>query len=73
MSTLELGTAARLDLDNTKLIVAGGSQAGTWNSGLNAYDGITGLVQAGRNGGTWNGASGIITSRPAANRRRQTS
>src|SRR5206468_11697879 len=27
------------------------------------YTGVTGLVRAGRNGGAWNGANGIVTSR----------
>ncbi len=67
VSTLNLGTASRLDLSNTKMIVAGGSQVGAWNASIpNAYDGISGLVQIGRNGGAWNGTRGIITSQTQA-------
>ena len=58
----------KMDLQNNKLIVkgpaAGGSAAlGSWNG--TAYDGITGLVASGRNGGGWNG-SGIVTSQSNA-------
>jgi hypothetical protein len=53
----------RLDLSNNKLIVAGAGTSGAWNG--SAYTGVTGLVVAGRNGGTWNG-TGIITSQSTA-------
>ncbi len=69
-SVLNSITAAggKMDLQNNKLIVkgaAGGGSAtlGAWNG--SAYDGITGLVAAGRNGGGWNG-SGIVTSQTNA-------
>jgi hypothetical protein len=36
------------------------SPVGVWTGG--AYNGITGLIQTGRNGGGWDGSTGIITS-----------
>jgi hypothetical protein len=47
-----------LDVTNNNVILSDtvGSRFGT------SYTGITGLIAQGRNGGTWNGASGIITS-----------
>ena len=56
---------AKLDLTNTKLIVAGGSQTGTFTGG--AYTGISGLVRTGMGTITgaqpsWNGTGGIVTS-----------
>ena len=52
----------KLDLADNKLI-ASSESVGSWN-GSN-YDGITGLVASGRNGGFWTG-SGIVTSMTAA-------
>ncbi|HYO10243.1 MAG TPA: PEP-CTERM sorting domain-containing protein [Tepidisphaeraceae bacterium] len=54
---LTVAAGATLDLTDNKLVTdaAVGTFAGS------AYDGVTGLVQSGRNGGAWNG-SGIITS-----------
>jgi hypothetical protein len=49
---------AKLDLTDNKVAVTGGN-VGTAAGGT--YDGISGLVQSGRNGGDWSG-SGIITS-----------
>src|SRR6185437_4682776 len=61
-------TAGKMDLQNNKLIVKGSAGGGTatlgaWNG--SAYDGITGLIAAGRNGGAWNG-NGIVTSQSNA-------
>jgi autotransporter-associated beta strand protein len=54
--------SGKLDVKDNKAILT--SQAlGTWN--VNAYTGVTGMVAAGRNGGTWNGG-GITTSMPDA-------
>jgi hypothetical protein len=60
VSSLTVG--GRLDLTDNKLIVASGT-VGSWN-GVN-YDGVAGLIKAGRNFGSWDG-SGIITSMTAA-------
>jgi hypothetical protein len=43
---------------------SGASPIGAWNG--SAYDGITGAIASGRNGGTWDGASGIVTTQPQA-------
>jgi fibronectin-binding autotransporter adhesin len=55
-------SSGKVDLSNNKLVTA--SPAGTWN-GSN-YDGVTGLVQTGRNGGGWAGTTGIVTSQTQA-------
>ena len=65
LSTSDVSTLAvngKLNLTNNKLIVAGGS-VGRWTG--SAYDGISGLIKSGRNGGAWNG-NGIVTSMPPA-------
>jgi hypothetical protein len=57
-------------LKNNDLVVdyTSVSPVGTWTG--SAYNGVSGLVQTGRNGGAWNGATGIITSLgEAANRK----
>jgi hypothetical protein len=56
-----LSVSGRLDLKDNRLITpaAVGSATGS------VYNGVTGLVQSGRNGGAWDG-SGIVTSSPAA-------
>lgn len=62
VTSLVLGAAGKLDLSNNKLVTAnapGSATAGT-------YNGVQGLVQSGLNGGTWDGARGIITSQPTA-------
>jgi autotransporter-associated beta strand protein len=52
---------AKIDLSDNKMITT--DSAGTATGAT--YNGIQGLVQSGRNGGTWNG-SGIVTSQPNA-------
>jgi autotransporter-associated beta strand protein len=59
--------AGKLDLTDGKLISTAAGQTGDWDSGSSHYTGISGLVQTGRNGGSWDGASGIISSTAAAN------
>ncbi|MEA2711447.1 MAG: hypothetical protein QOF78_4048, partial [Phycisphaerales bacterium] len=50
----------KLDLTDNKLIVAGGAaNIGSPTGGV--YSGVTGLIQSGMNGGTWDGV-GLITS-----------
>jgi filamentous hemagglutinin len=49
----------KIDLQDNKLIVTTAGQTGAWNG--SAYDGVTGMVAAGRNAGDWAG-SGIVTS-----------
>src|SRR6185295_5412934 len=57
------GNGAQLDLKNNHLI-ARSTPVGTLGSG-NTYTGMSGMIQAGRNGGAWNG-SGIVTSQSDA-------
>jgi hypothetical protein len=61
IKSLSVGGGGKLDLGDNKMIVdySGASPIGSWTG--SAYDGITGLIQSGRNGGAWNG-NGIITS-----------
>jgi len=64
--SLSIPAGGKLDLVNNDLVVdySGASPIGSWTG--SAYDGITGLIQSGRNGGAWNG-NGIITSAASAN------
>ena len=55
---LTINAGAKLDLADNDLIVSG-QPVGTLSGA--AYTGVTGLIQAGRNGGNWNG-SGIVSS-----------
>jgi autotransporter-associated beta strand protein len=57
--TLAITGDGKLDITDNKLIVTAGA-LGTWNG--TAYTGITGLIQAGRGDGSWNGTTGIVTS-----------
>ena len=63
---MNLGAAGKLDLKDNDLIVdySTVSPVGTWTG--SSYNGITGLVQSGRNGGAWDGARGIISSSAAS-------
>ncbi len=63
--TTSVTIAGSLDLANNDLVVdyADASPIGVWNG--SAYDGITRLIESGRNGGGWTGG-GIITSMTAA-------
>jgi len=65
-TALTIGGTGKLDLADNDLVVnyTDASPIGAWNG--SAYDGITGLIQSGRNGGGWTG-NGIITSMTAAN------
>jgi hypothetical protein len=65
VAALTIPAGGNLDLKDNKLIIpAGGSGGvGSWN-GSN-YDGVTGMIKSGRNGGSWTG-SGIVTSMAAA-------
>ena len=58
VNQIAVGTAATLDLQRNSVIVRNGT-AGTWSA--TGYDGLTGLIVSGRNGGAWNG-TGITTS-----------
>ncbi|HYO08317.1 MAG TPA: autotransporter-associated beta strand repeat-containing protein [Tepidisphaeraceae bacterium] len=60
----------KLDLKDNRLIVSGAAgatpgTAGAWDTATGKYTGVLGLVQAGRNGGAWNG-TGIITTQAGA-------
>jgi hypothetical protein len=63
MDTLSISDSARLDLTSNKLVI-GTTPIGTAGGG-GIYDGISGMIQSGRNGGNWTG-SGIVTSQSAA-------
>src|SRR5207248_906363 len=55
-------TSARLDLNDNHLITT--SPVGNTIGG-GAYDGVSGLIQSGRNGGGW-GGSGVVTTQSNA-------
>jgi len=55
---LDFQQGAKLNLNDNTMIVKSGS-VGQWNG--SKYDGVSGWIAAGRNGGGWSG-SGIITS-----------
>jgi hypothetical protein len=61
VASLQLN-GGKLDLKDNDLVVTGG-QVGIYDGG---YDGLTGQIVSGRNGGGWNGSSGIVTSMSAA-------
>ncbi len=61
LGQINISNGGALDLGDNKLITA--TSVGQWNG--TAYDGVTGMIQSGRNGGTWTG-SGIVTSLTAA-------
>jgi hypothetical protein len=62
VANLSVAPGARLNLNDSDLIVIGGN-VGTW-TGTN-YTGLSALIKSGRNGGGW-GGSGIVTSQTAA-------
>ena len=64
VNTLSINTVAggRLDLGDKDMIVHSASVGTSVGS---TYDGLSGLIQSGSNGGSWDG-SGILTSRPDA-------
>jgi len=55
-------TGGNFDLKDNDMVIRNGV-LGSWTG--SAYDGVTGLLQSGRNAGTWDG-TGIITSMPDA-------
>jgi hypothetical protein len=57
--------SGKLDLADNSLLwdYTAGSPIGAWAG--SAYTGLTGLIAAGRSGGTW-GGNGLVTSRPNA-------
>jgi autotransporter-associated beta strand protein len=55
-------TGGTFDISDNKVIST--SPVGTATGAV--YDGISGQIQSGRNGGAWNGATGIVTSQSAA-------
>ena len=62
VNTLAIAAGATLDLCDNKLIVQT-TPVGSWNG--SAYTGLAGMIQSGRNGGSWDG-SGIVTSQSDA-------
>jgi hypothetical protein len=62
--TLTLGPSGKLDLSNNSLVLHNTAGPGTWTG--TAYNGVTGQIASGRGTGTWNGATGIITSQTTA-------
>jgi hypothetical protein len=63
INSLSIPAGGKLDAGDGIFILATGA-LGTWNG--SAYTGVTGLVQAGRGDGSWNGSTGILTSMTAA-------
>ncbi|HYO11191.1 MAG TPA: hypothetical protein VER17_19655, partial [Tepidisphaeraceae bacterium] len=61
----DFGTGGQLDLTNNKLIIANGANGGIGTLNGATYTGLSGLIQKGRAGGTWNGR-GITTSQADA-------
>jgi hypothetical protein len=61
VTTVTIAAGGRFDLSDNKLITQ--TPIGSWTG--SAYDGVTGMIQSGRNGGGW-GGSGIVTSQTAA-------
>ncbi len=62
-----LNVAGKFDMADSAIAVdnsIGFNSTGSWNG--SAYTGITGMIATGRNGGTWDGATGIVTSMSAA-------
>ena len=57
-AALSITNGGKLDLTNNLMVVRGGAE-GTWNGA--SYDGVSGMIASGRNGGTWDGG-GIVTS-----------
>jgi hypothetical protein len=65
--TKSLAVAGRLDIrDNALLVDFAGTVNPIGSCTGTAYDGLTGLVQSGRNGGAWNG-NGIVSSLASGN------
>jgi hypothetical protein len=62
VNTMSVLPGAKFDLTDNKIVTS--DAVGTW-TGSN-YDGITGLIKSGRNGGAWTG-SGIVTSVASGN------
>ena len=52
-------TGGQIDLTNNSMII-GAAMTGTWNG--NQYTGVAGMISSSRNGGAWNGTTGITTS-----------
>ena len=63
IASLAVSGDATIDLKDHSLVVRNGN-AGTWSG--TAYTGVSGLVQAGRNGGAWDGTDALITTMPDA-------
>src|SRR5439155_4922326 len=64
LGTLTVNTGGKVDLKDNHLVVTNGP-VGSATGGV--YNGISGLIQSGRNGGApgagnWGGSTGIITS-----------
>jgi hypothetical protein len=59
LKALSIVSPGRLDLSDNKMLIHA-TPVGTWDG--SAYSDVTGVIASGRNGGGWNGASGIITS-----------
>jgi hypothetical protein len=62
VASVNIAPGGKLDVTDNNLIIASGD-VGSASGGI--YDGLSGLIQSGISGGTWNG-SGIITSIPDA-------
>src|SRR5262249_32518246 len=65
--TQALTIGGKLDLTDNDLVIdfTTVSPVGSWNG--SAYSDITGLIATGRNGGGWNGTTGIVSSSAVGN------
>src|SRR5262249_34160528 len=62
VNSLSIAQGTALDLSDNRMILH--TPAGSWNG--NAYTGVAGLIQSGRNGGGWNGAGTVTPDTRAA-------
>jgi choice-of-anchor B domain-containing protein len=62
VQSLNIPAGGKLDLADSSMVVRSGD-TGSWNG--TAYTGVTGMIQAGRNAGQWDG-QGIVTSQTLA-------
>jgi autotransporter-associated beta strand protein len=61
VDSLAIAAGAKFDIGDNHLLTP--VPAGSWNG--SSYDGVTGMIVSGRNGGSWTG-SGIVTSQTLA-------
>ncbi len=62
VQNLSIAAGGKLDISDSSMVVRSGD-TGSWNG--TAYTGVSGMIQAGRNAGQWDGL-GIVTSQTLA-------